>query len=78
MYQSAPGGDGKVVWLDQGVDDVVTNTVKEMGNNVRVPEGWKHIPASKGQILRQYVDEETELAEVSGGSDGRADCAMRV
>jgi hypothetical protein len=45
-----------VVWLDQGVNDVVTNPVKEMGNNVRVLEGWKHIPASQSEIIRQYVD----------------------
>jgi hypothetical protein len=43
-----------VVWFNQGVDDVITNTVREMG---MVSGYWKvrNISVGKGQFIRWII-----------------------
>ena len=72
-------GDGQAteVFLEEGIDEAVVKTLKQMGHNVDVVYGYQRARFGRGQVIRRHVDEETGLTVLSGGSDLRGDgCAL--
>ncbi|KIV82607.1 gamma-glutamyltransferase [Exophiala sideris] len=65
------------IFIEEGIDDAVVKTLKDMGHDVHVVNGWKRGMFGRGQVIRRHVDEETGQAVFSGGSDLRGDgCAL--
>jgi gamma-glutamyltranspeptidase / glutathione hydrolase len=65
------------VALEQGISEEVIKTLKEMGHNVEVLNGYRRSQFGRGQVIRRHVDEETGQMVFSGGSDPRGDgCAL--
>jgi gamma-glutamyltranspeptidase / glutathione hydrolase len=65
------GGIG-TVYIEEGIDDAVVETLRGMGHDVEVLKGWSRNRFGRGQAIRQRIDE-TGQRVYSGGSDGRGD-----
>lgn len=65
--------EGPVVFLEEGIDDKVIATLKQMGHKIEVLRGFERAKFGRGQIIRRHVDEETGLVIFSAGSDPRGD-----
>lgn len=74
---AAAGGDPKMalIYLEEGIDEEVSETLKRMGHNIQILKGWRRNWFGRGQLIRRHVDEETGQAVFSGGSDLRGDGA---
>jgi gamma-glutamyltranspeptidase / glutathione hydrolase len=68
---------GPVVSVEEGMDEAVIKTLRQMGHNVEVLHGFRRARFGRGQVIRRHVDEETGQVVFSGGSDLRGDgCAL--
>ncbi|KIX00858.1 gamma-glutamyltransferase [Rhinocladiella mackenziei CBS 650.93] len=73
------GGETQMgtVFIEEGIDEAVGTTLKQMGHDVQVVNGWGRAKFGRGQVIRRHVDEETGMVVFSGGSDMRGDgCAL--
>ncbi|KAG8901236.1 hypothetical protein FRB99_005462 [Tulasnella sp. 403] len=60
------------VYLEEGIDDDVVETLKSMGHDAKVVKGYRRAMLGRGQIIQKVTDESGEFVWAAG-SDPRAD-----
>lgn len=70
---AAQGPQGGVVYIEDGIDQDVVQSLKNKGHKVEVLKEWKRVWFGRGQLIRQRYDEGTGKLISSAGSDGRGD-----
>ncbi|KAH7419953.1 putative gamma-glutamyltransferase ywrD [Cadophora sp. MPI-SDFR-AT-0126] len=72
--EDMPGdGNGRSVFLEEGIKEEVAEALRGMGHEVRVVKGYERALFGRGQLIRCHVDDGAVV--YSGGSDPRGDGA---
>ena len=72
--EGAPGdGNGRKVFLEEGISESVSEQLREMGHQTEIVTGYGRGLFGRGQVIRTHVDE--GLTVFSAGSDPRGDGA---
>jgi len=69
-----PGdGNGRKVFLEEGIDESVVEQLGKMGHDVTLVKGYKRGVFGRGQLIRAHMEEGVHV--FSAGSDPRGDGA---
>ncbi|CZT41311.1 related to lincomycin-condensing protein lmbA [Rhynchosporium secalis] len=69
-----PGdGNGRTVFLEEGISEEVCEKLKSMGHEAKIVKGYERALFGRGQLIRSHVEDGVIVS--SGGSDLRGDGA---
>jgi gamma-glutamyltranspeptidase/glutathione hydrolase len=72
--EGAPGdGNGRKVFLEEGISESTCKKLREMGHKAEIVKGYERGVFGRGQVIRSHVDD--GMTVFSGGSDQRGDGA---
>lgn len=72
--ENMPGdGNGRTVFLEEGIQESVAEQLRGMGHEVELVKGWERGLFGRGQVIRSHEEEGTVV--YSAGSDMRGDGA---
>lgn len=72
--EGMPGdGNGRKVFLEEGISESVCKQLRDMGHQAEIVTGYSRSVFGRGQVIRSHVDD--GLTVFSAGSDPRGDGA---